>query len=70
MHVHIQYTCMYIYLRYTCASIDEELDHLEQAGVIERVEFSEWSAPVVAVPRHIRMCGHYKVSVNPVLEVN
>ena len=45
-------------------SLGSELDHLEKAGILERVTSSDWAAPVVPVPkqgRHIRVCGDYKV---------
>ena len=32
-------------------AIGEELDRLESEGIIEKVEFSEWAAPVVPVPK-------------------
>ena len=41
-------------------------------GVIEKTSFSNWAAPIVAVPKPdgtIRICGDYKVTVNLVLEV-
>ena len=54
------------------AAIDSELDRLEAAGIIEPVAHSDWVAPVVVVPIEdgkIRLCGDYKVSINPALEV-
>ena len=42
-------------------------------GVIEKVRYSEWAAPVVPVVKpdnSIRVCGDYKVTVNSVLEVD
>ena len=52
-------------------AVEEELDRLESQGVLEKVDHSEWAAPIVAVPKRdgkIRICGDYKVTVNTVLE--
>ena len=53
--------------------VEQELDKLEQAGVLERVDHSEWAAPIVTVPKcdgQVCICGDYKVTVNPVLEID
>lgn len=53
--------------------VGEELDHLEKLGVIEKARFSEWAAPIVVVPKkdsRIRICGDYKVTINPSLDVD
>ena len=55
------------------AAIETELDRLEAAGVIEKVNRSDWAAPIVAVPKldgRIRICGDYKVTINPFIEID
>ena len=50
--------------------VEEELDRLESLGVVKKVERSDWSSPIVCVPKKdgsIRICGDFKVSVNQVL---
>ena len=53
--------------------IEQELDRLENIGVIEKVHYSEWAAPIVPVVKpdnSIRVCGDYKITVNSDLEVD
>ena len=53
--------------------VEQELDRLEREGVLEKTHYSEWAAPIVAVPKRdgrIRVCGDYKVTVNSVLDVD
>ena len=48
--------------------IEEELHCQEELRVLERVDTTEWAAPVVPVIKligAIRLYGDYKVSVNP-----
>ena len=52
--------------------IAEELSKLERVGVLEKVELREWATPIVPVLKpdgSVRICGYYKVTINPVLDL-
>jgi hypothetical protein len=53
--------------------VEEELERLQREGILRPVESSEWAAPIVVVRKgddSIRICGGYKVSINPYLDAN
>ena len=55
------------------AKVDQELERLEQAGVIEPIQFADWAAPIVPVMKRdgsVRICGDYKVTVNQAAKVD
>ena len=54
-------------------AVERDLERLENLGVIEKCKFSHWAAPIVTVPKpdgNVRICGDYKITINPVLEVD
>ena len=54
-------------------AVEAELTRLEEQGVIKPVRCSEWATPVVPVPKkdgRLRLCGDYKITVNPAIEID
>ena len=50
-------------------AIGRELDRLEQSGIIEKVNYAQWAAPMYRCQRRV-ICGDYKVTINEALEVD
>lgn len=53
--------------------VEQELDKLENAGIIEKVTTSKWATPIVPILKKngkIRICGDYKVTLNSQLLVD
>ncbi|XP_059220208.1 uncharacterized protein K02A2.6-like isoform X1 [Stomoxys calcitrans] len=51
--------------------VEQELDTLENEGIISKVNTSNWGSPLVVIPKpdgNVRLCVDYKLCVNPQLE--
>ncbi|GBP00424.1 Uncharacterized protein K02A2.6 [Eumeta japonica] len=47
--------------------VNEELENLENAGIITKIDNSDWGSPLVVIPKAdggVRLCVDYKVGVN------
>ncbi|XP_017490965.1 PREDICTED: uncharacterized protein K02A2.6-like, partial [Rhagoletis zephyria] len=54
-------------------AVERQLDEQVAEGLLKKVETSEWATPIVVVRKkggNIRICGDYKVTLNPVLLVD
>ena len=54
-------------------AVEKDLERLKLLGVMTKVNYSDWAAPIVSVLKpggSIRVCGDYKVTINLVLEID
>ena len=54
-------------------AVEQELARLEEKGILKKFSHSSWAAPIVPVSKkdgEVRMCGDYKVTMNPHLDVD
>ncbi|XP_058120128.1 uncharacterized protein K02A2.6-like [Anopheles ziemanni] len=52
-------------------AVDNELERLEKDGIISKVDYSEWAAPIVVVRKAngtMRICGDYSTGLNNMLQ--
>ena len=50
---------------------EKELERLQEEGILSPIEYSPWASGVVPVAKRdtkdVRLCGDYKVTINPVI---
>ena len=51
-------------------AVSKDLDRLETLGVLVKIPHSDWVVPVMKPSGAVRICGDFKVTVNPQLKVD
>lgn len=55
------------------ATVEEELNRLQQAGVIQPTNYSSWAAPIVMVKKangKVRLCADFSTGLNDALDIH
>ncbi|VDN37512.1 unnamed protein product [Gongylonema pulchrum] len=55
------------------ATVNQELDRLEQQGVISKVEYSAWAVPIIVVKKangKVRICADFSTGLNEALKLH
>lgn len=53
--------------------VEEQLREMVKTGMLQQVSHSDWATPLVVVQKKdgsLRLCGDYKVTINPVLKTD
>lgn len=53
--------------------VEQEINRLVNEGILVQVDYSEWGTPIVPVAKRngsLRICGDYKVTINPHLKID
>ena len=54
-------------------AVEKDLERLELLGVVTKVNYSDWMAPIISVPKpdgSVRICGDHKITINLILDVD